>query len=99
MPTSLVLAPEAESDVSEAYGWYEDRRRGLVDEFLSCVDACLSGILRQAKPHAIVLAEYRRAMIRRFPYAVFYESTDDSVIVYAILHSSRDPEKWRRRLP
>ena len=99
MPVSLVLAPEAESDVLEAYGWYEDRRRGLGDEFVSCVDACVSAIIRHPDLHAIVFAEYRRAMVRRFPYAVFYESTGDSVIVYAIFHTTRDPEKWRQRLP
>ena len=38
MPVELVLAPEAESDIAEAYAWYEDRRAGLGEEFLSSVD-------------------------------------------------------------
>ena len=46
MAHDLILAPEAETDVVEAYEWYEARRRGLGEEFLSCVDAALSGISR-----------------------------------------------------
>jgi hypothetical protein len=41
MPVELVIAPEAESDIAEAYDWYEGRRPGLGEEFLSSVDACL----------------------------------------------------------
>ena len=40
---------------------------------------------------------YRRGLVRRFPYAVFYEYT--TVTVYGIFHTSRNPDKWRQRLP
>jgi hypothetical protein len=42
---------------------------------------------------------YRRALIRRFPFAIFYEYAGTKVTVYAVFHTSRDPEKWRNRLP
>ncbi len=42
--------------------------------------------------------QYRRALVRRFPYSVFYEYTLQSVIVYSIFHTSQKPEKWFRRL-
>jgi hypothetical protein len=45
MPVELVIAPEAELDIAEACAWYEGRRVGLGDEFLSSVDACLERIL------------------------------------------------------
>lgn len=99
MAHSLILAPEAETDVQEAYGWYEERRRGLGDDSLSCLEACLTGIVRQPELHAVVFAQYRRAMVRRFPYPVFFEATDDAVTIFGVLHTARDPDKWRKRLP
>jgi hypothetical protein len=39
MPVELVIAPGAELDIAEAYVWYEGRRPGLGEEFLSSVDA------------------------------------------------------------
>jgi plasmid stabilization system protein ParE len=101
MAANLILAPEAEQDVAEAYAWYERQRAGLGEEFLRCVDACVQAICRTPQMHSLVHENYRRGLVRRFPYAVFYEYTDDTdtVTVYSIFHTSQDPEKWRRRLP
>lgn len=41
---------------------------------------------------------YRRGLVRRFPYAVFYEYSSETVTVFAVLHTSLDPDKWRKRL-
>jgi len=98
MAVELIIAQEAQQDVDEAYSWYEDRRPGLGEEFLACVDACIQAICRVPELHAEVHEEYRQALVRRFPYAVFYEYTGGKVIVYSIFHTSRDSKKWRNRL-
>jgi len=67
MAAELIIVPEAQQDVDEAYCWYEDRRPGLGEEFLGCVDACLQEMCRMPKRHAKVHEEYRRALVRRFP--------------------------------
>jgi len=48
MDAKLILAPEAEKDLTEAYQWYEEKRAGLGESFLrvlmlACMslDACL----------------------------------------------------------
>jgi len=46
MTAELVIAPEAAQDIDEAYGWYEGRRAGLGEDFLSCVDACIQAMCR-----------------------------------------------------
>ncbi len=99
MAAELILAPEAEQDVAEAYAWYEGRRAGLGEDFLSCVDACIQAICRTPEMHAKVHEDFRRAVVRRFPYVVFYEYVGQTVTVYCVFHTSQDPEKWRRRLP
>ncbi len=99
MAAELILAPEAEQDLAAAYDWYEERRIGLGEEFLSRVDACIQAILRTPEIHGIVHERYRRALIRRFPYAIFYEFDGPTVSIYSVFHTARDPAKWRRRLP
>jgi len=98
MAAELIVVPEAQQDVDAAYSWYEDRRSGLGEEFLSCVDACIQTISRMPELYAKVHEEYRRALVRRFPYAIFYEYNGGKVIVYSIFHTSMDPKKWRSRL-
>lgn len=98
MAAELIIAPEAEQDIAEAYAWYESHRVGLGEEFLARLDACVQTILRNSQTYRVVYENYRRGLLRRFPYAVFYECENDVVTVYCVFHASRDPAKWHRRL-
>ena len=101
MAAELVVAEEAEQDVAEGYSYYERQRVGLGEDFLARVDACIQGILRAPKVGACFLGDYRRALVRKFPYAVYYvyDDANDRVMVYCVFHTSRDPNKLRERLP
>jgi plasmid stabilization system protein ParE len=99
MAVDLTIAPEAELDIAAAYTWYEARRVGLGEEFLTSVDASLERIRRTPQIYPVVHEGYRRCLLRRFPYAVFYECSGSMAIVYSVFHTSRNPDKWRERLP
>ena len=96
-----LLVPEATADVTDAYLWYEDQSLGLGMEFVRCVEAALLLIQRTPLIHPVVHETYRRALVRRFPYAIFYELDDaaNRCIVYSVFHCAQDPKKWRGRLP
>lgn len=66
MSRRLIIRPEAEADLREAYAWYEEQRPGLGDEFLRAVDDCLAAIRRYPMMHPLVHREARRALARRF---------------------------------
>ncbi len=99
MAAEFVLTSEAEQDVSDAYDWYENRRHGLGEDFLSCVDACLQGICRMPEQHAKIYKDFRRVLVRRFPYFIIYTLIDETISINCVFHSSRNPDKWRERLP
>lgn len=71
MAADLILTPEAEHDIAGAYHWYEGQQIGLGEDFLRRVDACIQSILRNPEGPRIIHETYRRALVRRFPYAVF----------------------------
>ena len=99
VPRNLVILPEAEQDAAQAYIWYEEQDPGLGEEFLRCVDACLQVIQRNPGVYQVIHEDYRRGVIRRFPYVIFYEYLDNTIVVYAVFHCSQNPRKWRSRLP
>ena len=99
MAVRLVLAPEVEKDITEAFAWYEDQRAGLGEEFLASVEAALEAIRRNPESRSAVHENYRRGFVRRFPSGIFYEYSGSAVTVYCIIHAARDPSKWRRRIP
>jgi hypothetical protein len=98
MGVELVFVPEANVDLDCAYAWYEKQPPGLGEQFLDCVEACPDHIVRNPIIHAMVFENYRRALVRRFPYGVFYEYSGEALTVYGVFHAARDPEKWRQRL-
>jgi plasmid stabilization system protein ParE len=63
------------------------------------LDASMESLRRNPEMCPVVHGVYRRALIRRFPYAVFYEYAEARITVYAVLHASRGPQKTRERLP
>jgi len=97
MVERLILLPEAVADASESYAWYESQEPGLGDEFLRCLEACIVRIQRSPRLYPVAVETYRRALLRRFPYAIFYEYDDRGVVIFAVFHCSQDPQKWRAR--
>jgi toxin ParE1/3/4 len=88
--------PEAEADVMDAYGWYNERGQGIADEFRRSVDGCLAAIARHPSAFPIVHRELRRALLRRFPYGIFYLVEGAEVVVFGCMHAARDPKAWQR---
>ncbi len=91
------VTPEAVADLTEAYEWYQQRRHGLGDELLRSVDAALAAIERLPEAYPVVHRDIRRALVRRFPYALFYQATGGEIMVIGCFHAARDPRSWRRR--
>jgi hypothetical protein len=57
---------------------------------LSCVAHNVSSYLYSAGP--------RRALLRHFPYAlIFVIEADETLVVIACFHGSRDPALWQQR--
>ncbi len=83
-------------DLAAAYGWYEQQRTGLGEEFLSEVGRTFDAIERFPEAFRRVHGEVRRANMSRFPYAVFFRVDPRHLLVLAVVHTARDPSLWPR---
>ena len=81
-------------DLAGGYRWYEEQSAGLGEEFLAAVDASFDEIEQFPEMFAYVRGKVRRAIINRFPYAVFYHVEPKQIVVLAVLHTARDPRLW-----
>lgn len=97
MNYALVFRPEVREELNEAYTWYESQQSELGDEFLDCIDERLNQICLMPESYPVVYRDVRRAVVRRFPYAVYYRIVSSRVIVTAIFHGYRDPKAWQTR--
>jgi plasmid stabilization system protein ParE len=61
------------------------------------VEATLARIERQPGAFPVVHGNTHRALVRRFPFGIFYVVRDADVAITAIMHCSRHPRRWRTR--
>jgi plasmid stabilization system protein ParE len=66
-------------------------------ELLEAVDRILARIREFPSMYPVVYKGLRRALVRRFPYAVDCRQQGDSIRVLACLHQRRDPRVARLR--
>jgi len=95
----VVLVPLAALEVEQARTWYERKRSGLGTEFSVEVDAAIERICQSPEMYAKVRKDYRRVMVKRFPYSIYYEYGSGTVTIYSIFNCSQDPARLDERLP
>ncbi len=97
MSLPVVLIKEAQVEFDEAFDWYESKRAGLGIDFVARVEAVFDRISINPQMHGTVFKDIRKAVVRRFPYCVFYRPETAQIVVLAVFHSKRDPGIWQAR--
>jgi plasmid stabilization system protein ParE len=98
MTRRLIVRSVAERDLLDAHAWYEERATDLGADFLQRVDLALIHIARHPLPGPLFYREYRRMLIQRFPYGIFYVVTPQIISVVAVMHLAQNPEKIKKTL-
>ena len=98
MSFALIVRPEAEDDLSEAYNWYEAQRFGLGEEFLLRVESAFESLRHDPHMYTCIYKEMRRKLIRRFPFSIFYLVNKNTISVLAVMHAKRHPKSWKKRV-
>ena len=85
--------------LSKVIGPLKDHPVKTVERVKRDDDDMLGVITIRTNPeaHRKLHREFRRVLTRRFPYAVFYAVRGDRIVVFAMLHTARDPRLWRKR--
>ena len=98
MSYEVQIRRAAELDIAEAQVWYETQRTGLGAEFRSEVSRIIERLAATPLIYQIVHRDIRRAIVRRFPYLIWYRVASDMVTVLACTYAGRDPERVKARL-
>ena len=94
----VLLRPDAEADIKEAFDWYEAQRPGLGGVFLHAVDVAVASAGDHPRAYAVLHRDVRRVLLRKFPYGLFFRLLeDDTVVVLGCIHAKRHPRVWKGR--
>ena len=92
------FTPEADAELTEAREWYSHQRKDLDLEFMQCIDDALFRVVNNPLLFPLAYRGLRRVVVRRFPFAIFYEVIAEEIQVMAVFHSRRNPEMWKSRV-
>jgi len=95
----LIVGVAAEEELSEASGRYNEKRPGLGIELVNAVQVAFDAIL--SAPEACPLWRkghpYRRYVLRRFPFVIFFLIEGTTIRIIAMAHAKRGPGYWLAR--
>ncbi|MEM9888921.1 MAG: type II toxin-antitoxin system RelE/ParE family toxin [Bacteroidota bacterium] len=97
MNYDVIIQPEAEEEIDEAYEYLNATRNNLGFDFLALLTEIIEKLEANPFQFQKIQSEKRRAVIKRFKYNVIYRVIDDEVFILAVIHGSRDPRRWHDR--
>jgi len=102
MATSFSFHPEALFEYAEATNYYlHEASPRVADEFVTAVESAVAAlVVAPTRWRVVEEPEIRRYVFTRFPFVIYYreELQFERVIIYAIMHCSREPGYWHKRV-
>ena len=83
----------ANTDVKLALDWYEKQRMGLGFDFLDCLEKSILEIISYPEMHELSYGNFRRCIIKRFPFSIFYTIENEEIVIHSIFNNRQDPQK------
>ena len=97
---NLPLTSAAEADLTEAMLWYEAKQPGLGIRLVDVVEQVLRDLADSPEQGRLEGDDPPVRSVPKpvFPYRVYYAYSAARWKVFAIYHTSREPDGWRGRL-
>jgi plasmid stabilization system protein ParE len=94
----LVFLLSADIDIQKAYEHYEDWQEGRGALFMRHLDVAFTQLRAFPEIAPVFHGSYRRLLVPRFPYGIFYTLESGRIIIGAVIYLRQDPEAIRGRL-
>lgn len=97
MNYQVVFSPDAKVDVRSARRWYRRIDPALAFQFWLESRTAGQRIAQFPYRFPLVNGVLRQALLKRFPYAMYYRLYSKLVVIVAVVHQRRSDAVWRQR--
>jgi len=87
----IEILDRAEDDLVRGFGFYEEQQAGLGAHFRECLLAAIDLLCIHGGVHWVAYRDFRRALSKRFPLAIFYTVSGETVFIHAVVDCRRRP--------
>jgi len=88
----------AEAEFFDAISYYNIQSEGLGYEFAAEVKRTIGRIIQYPEAWTRLSKRTRRCRTNKFPYGVIYQVKEETLLIVAVMHLSREPQNWKSRL-
>jgi len=96
--TDLIFLLSAEVDIQTGFNRFEEQQEGRGVIFMQHLDAAFTHLRHQPQIGPPYKGPYRRLLVSKFPYGIFYESQTSRIIIAAVVDLRQSPRAIHRRL-
>ena len=89
--------PKARAELERSALFYDEKFPGLGLEFAAEVQSAVAFAYSHPEAGALVADDFRRVIVRRFPYSVVYRTQGERLYIIAVAHQRRQPNYWSDR--
>ena len=95
----IMLLDAAETDLDDAFIWYELNKPGLGINFIFEVEKSFKHILMYPQASGKQYKNTFRFVMKRFPYSIYYilNLATSQIQILGILHHKQDPKTLKKR--
>jgi plasmid stabilization system protein ParE len=94
----FVFHKEALAEYEEAAIYYASVDPQLALRFIDAIEQAINLVVETPLRWLDLDDGIRRCLTRVFPYAILYSIEADYVLIVAVMHCSREPGYWKRRI-
>ena len=93
----LRVRKQAKVEILDAFARYFQNSPPAAQRFVVAVDEAIARIEEAPEQFPVIHGRLRRALLRRFPYAVYFKIYPSVISVVGVIHGHRHPDTWLLR--
>jgi len=94
MINSVKFSKEATNEFRDSVEWYELKSKGLGLKLTDKIDSTIERIKLNFNFYSKVVEDIRKIQVNRFPFSLFYNVEEDTLVILRIFHNKRKPIEW-----
>ena len=98
MNYSLRFHPELHNDLIRNLKWYQNKDPSLANAFIELFYSSVQKITVNPLAYVKINEDYRRILMKKFPYTIYFYIENETVIVAGLFHVAQNPEKIIKKL-
>lgn len=89
----LQLTKQTELDIQDAFDWYQMQSEFAAAYFVERLEEAIAIISNKPLIFQLVHLTFRQVGLNPFPYVIVYSVDNDTVNIYRVFHTSKNPNK------